>query len=197
MKKGITVEQTLAANRLCREEGFLPSYTLLIGYPTETFADIDATIDMGTRLKAENPDARLETMATFTAFPGTPDFALAREHGLVPPASLAEWADWTLDDYDLEGRKLPWFTREERRAIGNLSYLSILSDSMELVVGTLGRGAVNRALVAASRPLSRYFERRLREKRYRHVPELALVRLLRHLLFQTARPVSSCPREAP
>jgi radical SAM superfamily enzyme YgiQ (UPF0313 family) len=189
MKKGITVEQTLAANRLCREYGFLPSYTLLIGYPTETFADIDMTIDMGTRLKAENPDARLETMATFTAFPGTPDFSLATAHGLVPPATLEEWADWTLDDYDLEGRKLPWFSRRERKWIGNLSYLSILADSMDLVVANIGRGAFNRALLVASRPLGRHFARRLREKRYRSVPELAPARFLRHCLFQNDSPV--------
>jgi radical SAM superfamily enzyme YgiQ (UPF0313 family) len=190
MKKGITVEQTLEANRLCREYGFLPSYTLLIGYPTETFEEIERTIDLGTRLKAENPDAHLETMTTFTAFPGTPDYGLALQHGLKPPQSLEEWVHWTLDDYDLEGRKLPWFNRDERRWIGNLSYLSILSDSMENVVKNIGTGAVNRCLLAASRPLSRHFERRLREKRYRNVPELALARYLRHKLFQTDRPVS-------
>lgn len=183
MNKGITVEDTLEANRRCMEYGFLPSYTLLIGYPTETFEEINMTIDLGYRLMAENPTAHLETISTFTAFPGTPDYALALSHGLTPPTTFEGWANWTLDDYDTEGSKLPWLSSEERQWVGNISYMSILAESMEGVVGSLGGGRLNPLLVACSTVFSRYFRYRLKNKKYRTVPELAIVRWLRKLIF--------------
>lgn len=184
MKKGITVEDTLEANRRCKEYGFLPAYTLLVGYPTETFEEIDMTIDLGYRLMAENPAAHLETITTFTAFPGTPDYGLALSHGLAPPPTFAGWADWTLDDYDIDGSKLPWLTRDERKWVGNISYMSILAESMEGVVSSLGGGGLNQSLVKFSSVFSRYFRYRLKNKMYRNVPELAIVQWLRKRMFQ-------------
>ena len=99
MKKGITVEQTLAANKRCKEHGITPAFALMIGYPTETFDDINKTIDLGFHLKKENPMAELETMAPYTAMPGTPDFELAIKHGLQPPDSLEGWVDWVFVMY--------------------------------------------------------------------------------------------------
>lgn len=183
MNKGITPEDTLEANRRCMKYGFLPSYTLLIGYPTETFEEVDMTIDLGYRLMAENPSAHLETITTFTAFPGTPDYGLALSHGLAPPRSFEGWADWTLDDYDTEGAKLPWLNSEERQWVGNISYMSILAESMEGVVRSVGGGRFNPVLVACSMVFSRYFRYRLKNRLYRNVPELALVRWLRKRLF--------------
>lgn len=183
MNKGITVEDTLEANRRCMEYGFLPSYTLLIGYPTETFEEIDMTIDLGYRLMAENPAAHLETITTFTAFPGTPDYGLALSHGLAPPRSFEGWADWTLDDYDTDGAKLPWLDSRERQWVGNISYMSILAESMDGVVRSVCGGYLNPVLVACSRVVSRYFRYRLKNKLYRTVPELALVRWLRKRIF--------------
>lgn len=183
MNKGITPEDTLEANRRCMKYGFLPSYTLLIGYPTETFEEVDMTIDLGYRLMAENPDAHLETISTFTAFPGTPDYGLALSYGLTPPKTFEGWADWTLDDYDTDGSKLPWLTAEQRQWVGNISYMSILAESMEGVVRSIGGGWLNPALVRCSTIFSRYFRYRLKNKCYRNVPELALVRWLRKKLF--------------
>lgn len=184
MKKGITVEDTLKANKVCMKYGFLPSFTLMIGYPGETFDEINETIDLGYRLKAENPAAHMETITSFTAFPGTPDYQLALDHGLKPPNSLEEWADWTLDDYDDEGRKLPWFSAKERQWIGNISYMSILAESMDGVLASMGTGAKNQLTVAALALISRYFRYRLKNKMYRTVPELKLVRKFREKLFQ-------------
>ena len=35
--------------------------------------------------------------------------------GLKSPQKLEEWMDWLSDEYDLEGRKMPWFTYSERK----------------------------------------------------------------------------------
>lgn len=183
MQKGITVEQTLEANRKCQRHGITPAFSLMIGYPTETFEEMNQTIDLGYRLKRENPRAELETMCQYTALPGTPDWHLALKHGLVPPTSLEEWAGWLFDEFDLEGKKSPWYTRQERRWLGNISYSSILANSLDNAVTSIKSRWARWPAQALVRPAAKYFKWRLSTHRYRWMPELEVVRFLRERIF--------------
>jgi len=183
MQKGIKVEQTIATNRRCRQHGFIPVFALVIGYPTETFADINMTIDLVDRLRKDNSQAQFETMATFTALPATPSFSLAMEHGLRPPETLEGWSDWLFDDYDFEGRRIPWFNPEERVCLGNISYMSILANALKNAVDSIESQVLRPPAWLLARPVSSYFRFRLKNKLYCHVPELYLIRYLRHKFF--------------
>lgn len=184
MIKGITVEQTLKANQKCKEHGITPCFGLMIGYPTEQFHEIDDTLDLATQIKKQNSNAELETMATYTALPGTPDWELALKHGLNPPNSLEEWIEWNFDEYDLEGKKIPWYqTKKERIWIGNISYMSILANALGNVAGSVKNKAIRLAGKMVSKPVSAYYSERLKRKSYRFAPELAMVRTLRENIF--------------
>lgn len=184
MQKGITVEQTIEANLRCQRHNITPAFSLMIGYPTETFEDIEKTIDLAYRLKRDNPRAELETMATYTALPGTPDFQLSIAHGLKSPTDLEEWMNWNFHEYDLEGHRIPWFkTRKERRWIGNINIMSILANALPNLAVSARNPLVAAAGQAITQPVSSYYKFRLKHKMYKFVPELAAISFLREKVF--------------
>jgi anaerobic magnesium-protoporphyrin IX monomethyl ester cyclase len=181
--KGFHVEDTLKANLRCKKHGIIPAYSLVVGFPTETFDEINQTIDFGFRLKKENPEAQLETFPTYTPFPCTPMWELALAHGLQPPDRLEGWVNWIMDEYDLEGKRVPWYTRRERKWIGNINYLSILGNAAKNVGSGIQHSGLRALFLGVLTPLQKYYSFRLRHKYYKRVPELALARYLRKKIF--------------
>jgi hypothetical protein len=181
MNKGITPEDTINANLKIKKHGITPAYALMCGFPTETFEEMNDTIDLANTLRRHNPMAQFETMAVYTALPGTPMWDLAIEHGLKPPTKLEEWGDWIFDEYDFEGRRIPWFNFNDRRAIGNICYLSMLSNALPNVLDSLERDGW--WMKAAYKIPHKYFQWRFRSKLYRIAPELLFLRWLRSKLF--------------
>jgi radical SAM superfamily enzyme YgiQ (UPF0313 family) len=188
MQKGITVEQTIKSNLRCKRHGIIPAFALMVGYPTETFEDINKTIDLMPRLKNDNPQAKFEGIAVFTALPGTPSWHLAIKHGLMPPSSLEGWIDWLFDDYDLEGKKIPWFkTRRERVALGNISYMAQLANGFQNVVLSLKNTIVRLGLKSVSGPVSAYYRTKLLNKKYYFMPDLAVIHYIRQRVFYKSK----------
>jgi radical SAM superfamily enzyme YgiQ (UPF0313 family) len=160
-----------------------PAFALMCGFPSETFVEMNETIDMARQIRKENPKAQFETMAVYTALPGTPMWQMAVEYGLRPPTRLEEWGDWNFDEYDPEGKRIPWFNAKERLAIGNLCYISMLSNAATNVIDSLENKVISKLLQVGYYLPHKYYQWRFFGKHYRNVPELGLVRSLREKVF--------------
>lgn len=183
MNKGITREETLEANRKAMKHNIVPAFALMCGFPTETFEEMNHTISLARQLRKENPKAQLETMAVYTALPGTPMWELAIANGLKPPTKLEEWGDWNFDEYDREGRRIPWFNPQERQAIGNLCYLSMLSNAVPNVIDSLQNKSIKYFMKVAYPIPHKYFQWRFFNAHYKYTGELSMVHWLRKKLF--------------
>ena len=161
----------------------------MVGYPTETFDDINKTIDLIFQLKRENPQAQMRAIATFTALPGTPSYSVAIEHGLKPPASLEEWVGWVLDDYDSEGTRIPWFNRRERIALGNLAFLSILSNAFENILGSVKNPLFRLGGLAFAKSAGSYFRWRCGANITSSCPNSVSCAVLRRSYFYKTEPI--------
>lgn len=189
MNKGITREQTIEANLKAKRHGIQPAFALMMGFPTETWEDIHQTIDLARTLRRDNPDAQFETMAIYTAHPGTPGLPLAIEHGLKVPTKLEEWAEWNADEYDPKGERNPWFNDADRKAMANLCYISMLSNAVPNVIDSLENKVIANILRAGYYPFHKYYQWSFFNAHYRNHPELPLVHELRKALFYNNKKV--------
>jgi len=183
VNKGITVKETLKTNLKAGKHDIIPAFALMVGFPTETFKEINDTIDLIFRLKKDNPKAQFETMAIYTALPGTPMYDLALKHGLKPPQDLAGWIDWNFDEYDLTGKRIPWFSAKERQKLGNISYMSVLANALPNAIDSIENIFIRSSLKILYMPISAYYRFRLKNKMYNFSLDLAAVRYLRSKIF--------------
>jgi radical SAM superfamily enzyme YgiQ (UPF0313 family) len=183
MKKGIHAEDTIEANLKAKRCGIIPAFALMIGFPTETFEEINQTISLFIRLKKDNPHAQFEVISPFTAFPATPLYDLALKMGLKPPQKLEGWTDWLCDEYDLEGKKMPWYNYSERKKIGNIAYMSILSNSIQNAIGGVSNKYLRFLFKLVFTPVSAFERFKLKRKWYAFAPELDIARFLRERMF--------------
>jgi hypothetical protein len=191
MNKGIHRQDTLNANHKARRNGIVPVFALMVGFPTETFSEIDQTIDLFVQLKSDNPQAQFEVIAPYTAFPGTPLYPLAIKHGLKPPQALTGWIDWLYDEYDVEGKKMPWFNADERKKIGNIAYMSILANGILNATGAVKSNMMRLMMMGLFKPISVFEKFKLKRKWYGFAPELNVASYLRKKVFyQSNRTIS-------
>ena len=187
MNKGITLQDTIEANLKAKRHGIIPAFALMVGFPTETFEEINQTIDFVSKLRKDNPKAQFETIAGYTAYPGTPLYELALKYGLKPPQSLEDWIDWNVAEYDPLGVRIPWFNYEDRIKIGNISYMSILANALGNTIDGVKNIYLRNILKIISIPISLYYRLRLKRKWYSFVPELMVIRYIRKIFFYRSR----------
>lgn len=91
LNKGITVEQSLQAAKLCHEHGLIIFADVMVGIPTETEKDLQATLAL---VKAIRPEIFSPTY--FTPIPGCQLYEYCNEHGLM---NVSSYEDFTRNPF--------------------------------------------------------------------------------------------------
>jgi anaerobic magnesium-protoporphyrin IX monomethyl ester cyclase len=121
MDKGITVEQSLEANRkLAEYKAITPMYNLLVGMPTETMEDLRKTGSFMLQLHEENPLAIMHPPNKLKPYPGGKSYSEAIKKGYEPPITPE---DWVLTDQEVGETYYPWYTAESNRYM-NMLYVA-------------------------------------------------------------------------
>lgn len=181
INKGITKEEIISANLKAKEVGIKPAYNFMGGFPTETRKELHETIDLMIKLKRDNPNAQLETIMTYCPMPGTALWEISKEHGLKEPIDLAGWINWRFDEYDTKGTRNAWLNKKERMSLGNLCYLSSLTNIIPNMLNSYDgiKGKIIRKIYSIPQ---KYFEWRFINKHYSFMPELKIVKTIREMV---------------
>src|SRR3989338_248477 len=86
---------------LARHSNIAINCAMIIGYPTETMAEIEDSIDLGIELSRMIPGI-VVTYQTFLPFPGTDAYELALKEGFRPPERTEGY-----EIFDTFGSRLP------------------------------------------------------------------------------------------
>ena len=118
IKKDVTVEQVIEANRKLAPYPIVPLYLFMMGMPTETPDELRQSIELADQLIRENPKAG-KTFNIYTPFPGTDLYQFAVEQGLQQPKRLEDWASFNFRNVQ---KSSPWIHPETKRLIENLDF---------------------------------------------------------------------------
>ncbi len=94
INKGITKEDILRANKKAKRFNIKPSFSFMIGLPTETYPEIMETVNLYKRLKRENSRAEMHGINIYTPYPGTDLFEIYKRDEKGLPTKLEQWINY-------------------------------------------------------------------------------------------------------
>jgi anaerobic magnesium-protoporphyrin IX monomethyl ester cyclase len=94
IKKGITVEQVLEANKKMSKYPIDLRLNFMAGFPNETIDDLKYTASLMVRLVEDNSRAKIAFMSIYKPYPGTFLYSEALKLGYKEPSSLEEWGNF-------------------------------------------------------------------------------------------------------
>ncbi len=129
MRKGSRVEHTVAAARLCRENGVVPELSFILGGPTDPLGEIEKTFAFIKKLKAVHPECEVILYfysptpqrdrgpgSTRVEGPLLPKLETYGPSGPALPTTPEEWTEKRWVDYVCH-RDAPWLTPRIRRRV--------------------------------------------------------------------------------
>ncbi len=115
INKGGEARDVIEATESCRRHRIQPSYVFIFGFPSETWEQMQTTLDFMRKLKEIYADTRT-TSLFFTPYPGTALTRLGQEKGYRLPASLEDWAV-----FDARSVKTPWITDDQKKKVKQIA----------------------------------------------------------------------------
>jgi radical SAM superfamily enzyme YgiQ (UPF0313 family) len=116
MTKDVTIEEILAAAERCVRHGIGAIFPFIVGFPDETDASVQASLDMIKRLRAMSP--LFETpVFYFKPYPGSRITEAVVRNGYQLPSTLEGWAE-----FDFIGSSGPWVSPGKHELIERFKF---------------------------------------------------------------------------
>jgi radical SAM superfamily enzyme YgiQ (UPF0313 family) len=175
LKKRITLDQVMEANRKLIPYPIKPAYMFMMGLPTETSEELTQSIHFADRLIKENPKAT-RTFNIYTPYPGTELFKIIVDHGLKEPKALLDWAGLNYHGF-FKGS--PWILPETKPMVEVMNFALMCSKHDNAFGGFKRQDAGSILFTKLYSPLARY---RVRNMDVRFPFEVKLIRAVRFCL---------------
>lgn len=128
MKKDIKIPQVYECAQKCLKHGIAINFSVIIGFPGETEADMDETIRVVTDLRKMSPEFRV-SIFYFKPYPGNEIADALIADGYQMPQGIKEWSDF---DYVVKGS--PWIPEKKFREIENFKFYQRLAWSKSSIL---------------------------------------------------------------
>ncbi len=116
IKKDIKLEQVFISAEKCRRHGVAVIFPFIVGFPNETDASVQASLDVAKRLRALSPSFQTPIFY-FKPYPGSPITDEAVRGGYQLPCTLDDWAD-----FDFIGSAGPWVSPEKYQLVERFKF---------------------------------------------------------------------------
>jgi radical SAM superfamily enzyme YgiQ (UPF0313 family) len=93
INKKLSPDEVISLNSRMNRMGIVPSYTFIIGFPTETLEDAEMTFNLIRKIRKENPYAVIWKLNRYTPYPKTKLLDLALREGFKMPTNFKEWGE--------------------------------------------------------------------------------------------------------
>ena len=164
VNKGETIQQMRAANRMLARHDIKVKYTLIVGFPGESRAEITDTVDFADELERANPHAYC-LIIPFLPIVGTPFYEDAIEKGFQEPKTLDEWAGMNVNGWMREYRS--WVSPRLVRTLEAVSFVSYFHNKN--VAYKFGGSRLLRLAFRLYHPVARW---RFSRRRFDHCAEI-------------------------
>jgi radical SAM superfamily enzyme YgiQ (UPF0313 family) len=152
LKKEITVDQIVEANRKLIPYDIRPAFLFMMGLPTETPEEVKQSLELADQLLKENPSAT-RSFNIYTPFPGTELYRRAVQLGLKEPQRLEDWARYNYRHLPDKGAYL---LPETKRLVCLMDYALMTSDQDNSLGGIKKADPISLWLTRTYRPFARY-----------------------------------------
>jgi radical SAM superfamily enzyme YgiQ (UPF0313 family) len=122
IRKDIKIEQVYEVAAKMRHHGIAGHFPFIVGFPDESDANIQATLDCAKRLRSMSPDF-LTPIYYFKPYPGSALVIEAVERGFRLPETLEAWAQF---DY-VAGEPGPWVSPQKFELIERFKFFHELA----------------------------------------------------------------------
>lgn len=91
INKNFTVERLIAGVKILAKYDVPASYSVIVGLPTETKEEFEATVDLLYKIYKIHPRAAAFSLGAYMPYPGSLMYDFAVKQGFKPPAKTEDW----------------------------------------------------------------------------------------------------------